>query len=235
MDSLLTDIGFMFDSHHCRSSRSFVFGETSLTLSCIDEDPGHVQSGHHLWPGASILAQYRKWWIVYMLVNNSVVVIQKENEQIKWQRPASVVELGAGCGLCGLLLYKLGVAENVILTDYDPGSLEILRENAMNNTDSRIRSNIVVEEVVWGQPFKFALPVDHSIIVIGSDLIYCPSVVRPLLATAHQLLLAGNKWSKFILVSSFNIGEVRLKMLPYYVILCRRLCIFFKRYVKNWE
>ena len=59
-DDCLTDVGFMFDSFHSRSTKEFVFDKFKLDIFCIDEDPGHVQSGQHLWPGASQLSLYCK-------------------------------------------------------------------------------------------------------------------------------------------------------------------------------
>jgi hypothetical protein len=49
--------------------------------------------------------------------------------------------------------------------------------------------------------------------ILGTDLLYCVDVVYPLLRSVSQLL--GNKNSVFVLVSSFDIGEVRLYTLLY--------------------
>ena len=56
----MLDVGFMFDAHHFRTTKSIMFenGNSEIFLRCIDEEPGHVQSGQHLWPGAYLLSKY---------------------------------------------------------------------------------------------------------------------------------------------------------------------------------
>jgi predicted nicotinamide N-methyase len=41
----------------------------------------------------------------------------------------SVLELGAGVGLAGLIASKLPGTKQVVLTDYDHGSLQLLKDN----------------------------------------------------------------------------------------------------------
>lgn len=59
-DDCLTDLGFMFDSYHSRDTKKISFEKFDISLHLIDEDPGHVQSGQHLWPGAFYLSSYCK-------------------------------------------------------------------------------------------------------------------------------------------------------------------------------
>jgi hypothetical protein len=59
-DDCLTDLGFMFDSCHSRATKTISFSKFDVSLRLIDEDPGHVQSGQHLWPGAFYLSTYCK-------------------------------------------------------------------------------------------------------------------------------------------------------------------------------
>ena len=53
---------------------------------------------------------------------------------------------------------------------------------------------------------------EGPVLVIGSDLLYCAGVVRPLMKTVHEILVTNNrsgdgKTGKFVLVSSFDTGE----------------------------
>lgn len=66
-DSLCA-VGFMFDASHAREESDFVISNSPLhfvRLRYIDEEPGHVQSGQHLWPAAADLAKYCEAYILY--------------------------------------------------------------------------------------------------------------------------------------------------------------------------
>ena len=131
-------IGFMFDAETSRSERRFSFpigggaapapapapapavGEEAslleVRLMCIDDDPGFVQSGHYIWPAASTMATF-------------LAAHWDRDYPADASRPLpTVVELGAGCGLAGLAAMHLGASE-VVFTDHDPKTLDLIREN----------------------------------------------------------------------------------------------------------
>lgn len=138
-----------------------------------------------------------------------------------------IVELGAGCGLCGLVCAKLidlsistrmyapSDEIRIILTDYDPGSLSLLGENIELNglkaaSDTTNRPVMVVEDLKWGdcvQSLKRrdTSESDNSVLVVGSDLIYCDAVIKPLFTTVHSTLSGRGR---FLLSFSFDIGNV---------------------------
>lgn len=141
-----------------------------------------------------------------------------------------IVELGAGCGLCGLVcakLLELSMSEGrripidgakIVLTDYDPGSLSLLTENIELNGftaafgTSGGRPELLVEDLKWGNSVKaLGDPENKSNagsplgLVVGSDLIYCDAVIQPLFTTVHKTL--GGR-GKFLLSFSFDIGNV---------------------------
>ncbi|KAJ3330162.1 hypothetical protein HDU93_000528 [Gonapodya sp. JEL0774] len=68
-----------------------------------------------------------------------------------FQSSVRVVEIGAGCGLNGLVAARLFPAiKEVVLTD-KPGSLDLLRHNARENFPSDCESGrIRVEDLQWG-------------------------------------------------------------------------------------
>jgi len=234
----LQSVGFLFDSCHARSTRKFDFGNgVEVNLRLIEGDPGHVQSGQYLWPAAHSAA-------LWLLEHSSEYIASTTTLSDAAQSPCSsssssskeqvaVVELGAGCGLAGLVASQLPFVSRCVLTDYDYGSLQLLRENAealMNSKKSRqqddsglasankeTETDIVVERVAWGErplPETISSCISGSseqqqvvVLVIGTDLIYCKEVISPLFTTV-AMLLGSSPSSFFVLVSSFAFGEL---------------------------
>lgn len=108
-----------------------------------------------------------------------------------------IVELGAGCGLAGISLYKHMCQAHrpctIVLTDYDPGSLKLLEENCQLNRyhcddqTSSSGTHISVTPLQWGQSVPEELH-DCVDLVIGSDLLYCVDIVSPLFSTVNSML-----------------------------------------------
>jgi len=121
-----------------------------------------------------------------------------------------LVELGAGCGLAGITATMLPNCVCAVLTDYDPGSMNILAENLKENRRANSPYSCV-ENVEWGSQLPSSL-ISHvqdygnTALIIGADLLYCTSVVKPLFQTVNDLL--NIKRGLFILASSFEVGQV---------------------------
>jgi len=215
-ESVETAMGFMFDSSHARATVTFTPpGCTApIRLRLIKGDPGHVQSGQYLWPAA----QHAAGWLL------------SSPQAQPWLQPEGsghcrlgVVELGAGCGLAGLALAQRAHVSAVVLTDYDYGSLELLRENAAlatagssdsdSDSDGSGKTVIVVEKLKWGPAALPPLIVSTvasvgALVVVGTDLVYSRDVVLPLLQTVRLLLalVTDGLPRSFILFSSFDIS-----------------------------
>jgi hypothetical protein len=113
------------------------------------------------------------------------------------------MELGSGCGLCGLVASKH--CRSVMLTDREPIALDLCRLNvALSGC-----KNVSVAKVLWGElegALEWSAP--RFDLVIGSDVLY-PSitlhVVRGLLQTARAYLgqrdNAGGQLAKRLLLS----------------------------------
>jgi predicted nicotinamide N-methyase len=203
-ENIDTGLSFMFMAAREKKMQSICIGGSSssspsnsmpqikLNITAIDDQPGSFQSGQYVWPAAETLANYlhEKWTDLWL---------RREDESEKL-----VVELGAGVGVagltCALLLQTLKEPGKVILTDYDPGCLEMIEKNISLNDIY----NAHVENCEWGPDQELTLYPGCCDLLLGSDLIYCKSVVRPLLRTVQALLKAGGM---FILVSSFDIHK----------------------------
>lgn len=120
--------------------------------------------GLYLWPSGIALAFYL--WSIRDTLPGS-----------------TILELGAGVGLPGLLAAKLGA--NVILSDSSefPGVLENLQFSCEENG---VQCCIV--DVKWGTEIQRPPQCD---LIIGADLFYESGTFEDLLATVRTLLLAG--------------------------------------------
>ena len=192
----MEEVGFMFDDAHSKCTKTVkVTGAISssfhfdVKVKMIGEDPGHVQSGQYLWPAAKYLA-------------NHICDV--------WTDLGSdrILELGAGCGLCGLTAARLPNTRTVVFTDYDPGSCKLLRENIEVNETTSSSSSCVVEDLTWGDDDKVKALLHkyggNFHLILGSDLIYSKDVIKPLLHTVSSALSTGGI---FVLASSFDIGN----------------------------
>lgn len=206
-EDFLNELGFMFESNRSTSSSRFDWilqsskRAISVTLESIDEEPGAVQSGHYLWPAAQLLVNY--------ITSHTIHEVPI----------ASMIELGAGCGLASLAALQIWQEslECCVVTDHDPSVLARARSNYestlqaimdASQTEEQLNAAIndiasipmVFEDLEWGgvdgtlPAVKKALlehtteHVDTADLVLGTDIIYCPSVVEPLFRTVAELL-----------------------------------------------
>ena len=94
-------VGFMFDSQQASelntyeypSPRTPLHSKVVVAVSSIGEDPGALISGHYLWPASQLMARW--------LLDNPEIVSGCDR----------AVELGAGCGLSGLVLGQIVMTE----------------------------------------------------------------------------------------------------------------------------
>lgn len=252
-DEDYASIGFMFDAEKSKVSLKFDFGEYGLiSLQSVGTDPGHLQSGHYLWPAAhsGALHLLGNWKIIThcifsgMDAVDSSVMSNRDAEQSL--RPdatleasfslssvsshtsntiSSVLELGAGCGLIGLICTRLQGVERVIITDYDFGCINIIDQNIATNvpptkTGVEEQSHLKgkdsselnrIEVVCRSQRFKWGESISHMEdmhcdLIVGSDLLYSVDICEPLFTTVNDLLTG--RQSMFVLITSFDIGKV---------------------------
>ncbi|SCZ97233.1 BZ3500_MvSof-1268-A1-R1_Chr4-2g07076 [Microbotryum saponariae] len=107
--------------------------------------------------------------------------------------PPTVVELGAGVGLVSLVAASLHSTIRVISTDVNPDVLVQLEQNVRNNgLDDRIRvSSLDWEDVNPSErvPTGVWAPEEYeSLLILGADIVYDPTLASYLAATLSVLL-----------------------------------------------
>lgn len=233
-EEIFSCAGYLFDSYQASQKATFSFSPSQgnlaaarrhksnicVTLECIDDIPGALQSGHYIWPASPALAQY---------IVDTYYTADLDEEKASIKR---IIELGAGCGLVSLCAYQVFTDSTLlVVTDHDPGTLKRAKSNfdSINNKETNGVTRLLFEDLSWCdsttyfQKFlngiqehsKDWLETDTSNddavkfdLILGSDLIYCQDIVRPLLTTVSFLLRKSNKGSKMILSQSFNYSEM---------------------------
>lgn len=189
-DEDLAAIGFLFDGAAKKDLVTHQVGDMDISVGAISGEPGAVQSGQYIWPAAPVLAN----WLAAHL--------GREGEGAG---PGGLcVELGAGCGLCGILCARLWHPRGeVVFTDWDPGTLRQVEENVGMQEPGSVRCRWRTELLEWGRPCGHVAAerwADGASLLIGSDLIYDLSVVAPLFASVGALLAADGE---FVMCQSF--------------------------------
>lgn len=122
-----------------------------------------TSTGLAVWSGAEVMAEH--------LAENPELVRHK-----------SVLELGAGLGLCGLVVHRLG-ATNVICSD---GDVDVLKRLRVNLKESGIGA---CPQLIWGKDLpKFEAVYGKFQVIIACDCGYISRSVMPMWETVNTLL-----------------------------------------------
>jgi predicted nicotinamide N-methyase len=154
---------------------------TIKTLEFVPEDIDQAAqfsntidiTGLMVWPASSFLCEY-------IIKNRKIFKKQK------------VVELGAGCGIGGLVAAKY--ASEVLITDGNELVMQAVRENIDKNPSRTC--NIRSLKLKWGQEDSSLM--QQFPIIIASDVVYKTEFFIALFNTVKNLLAPGSD-SKFIL------------------------------------
>ena len=129
---------------------------------------------------------------------DSAIVLARYLEHRQSSSCHSCVELGAGCGLPGIVLHALG-AKAVLLTDLED-NLPLLQRNMDANCshDGRAR----VEALRWGFPLPAQIecgaPYD---LIVATDVLYVLEAVVPLVET---LVALSNEKTEILIAAGRN-------------------------------
>jgi predicted nicotinamide N-methyase len=150
---------------------------------------------HQLWPAASLLSNFLEKQLNLIVPNPAT---------------KSLLELGAGIGLCGIVCSYLGF-KNVILTDL-PVAMDLLKENielneplrqnhfvvkneSPDSTKSSSSGSLISADVLsWGNNEELDLVMqkfEEPPLVIAADCVYWEHLFEPLFITVRELVARG--------------------------------------------
>lgn len=140
-----------------------------LTIECIHEENQFVEAfvSRVVWPSAKLLGEY------FCAPDRARLVQNKK-----------VLELGAGTGLCGIVLAKIGAAQ-VVMTDGCAVAVRVIENNIRHNEVDRVAC---AEQLTWGNTDARNTKYE---VCVGTDIVYEPEAVRPLMASVGALLAPG--------------------------------------------
>ncbi|KAH9469060.1 hypothetical protein MJO28_005424 [Puccinia striiformis f. sp. tritici] len=125
----------------------------------------------------------------YLILNQEDILRSTPDNQ---SQTTTIIELGSGTGLLGLLAYQLNPRNRVILSDFNQHVIDRLRSNLDLNFKEDERRNISVVNVDWNDHSKAGICHDEDwngrTIVLGSDLVYDPDLVPGLVTTIKHTL-----------------------------------------------
>jgi predicted nicotinamide N-methyase len=157
-----------------------VVDEIPLELLTLLRDYKAEISGRRIWPGSVVLA----------------LAISRPDFPIS-MACQSVLELGAGSGLVGLVAARLG-AERVVVSDGDQTSVDLAVGNFEDNGYSSVEGGpTVATRLLWGQgvhanAFKANAslsPANGFSIIVAADVMY-KAMLPPLLFQTIKMMLA---------------------------------------------
>ncbi|CAJ0573559.1 unnamed protein product, partial [Mesorhabditis spiculigera] len=113
------------------------------------------------------------------------------------QLSGNILELGAGCGLAGLSIAKSRSQANILLTDYHNDVLERLEANVQRNRLKNAQTRSLDWEDKDDRSFLQSYAPD---VIIASDVLYDPSLFKPLCETLVACFQASP--SAFAIIAS---------------------------------
>ena len=116
-------------------------------------------------------------------------------------RGRGVVELGAGCGLCGIVAARLCGASPVLMSDLADETMANMAHNlSLNGLAPPAASTLTLD---WRDKASFPPP---QPVVIGADLVYCREAVAPLASAIDALVAPGGAFL-YVCPETNRLGE----------------------------
>lgn len=173
------------NNDHCSdAANNLLLKQQSITIR--SEREYDKSTGMSIWKGSEIMYTY--------LRQHSDIIKDK-----------TVLELGAGCGLCGLVCALALQAKSVLISDGDCQVLTNLRHNVYvnglqlldgdNATGTTLsaaspKAMLSCPQLIWGKnhAIEFQEKYEMQDIIIATDCVYITQSVYPLFETVNELL-----------------------------------------------
>jgi len=170
--TLVTAVAQRCDTAERDDEWTYRFGTIDVVLRGVRRDLGQTltSTGLTLWSGADRLAEF---------------VFAHRGEYLAGK---SVVELGCGLGLVGILASKCG-ADPVVLTDGDASTVERLEDNVALNCPNTVGVHCL--QLDWSdRPSIEAIVTSHGRFdnVLAADVCYSDEAISPLFDAAARLI-----------------------------------------------
>jgi len=195
-------------------SYTFTYPNPSSDSDIVLELKGFHEDSEQIWNSTGLKLWRSSHYLCQHLVNEEAELLRDENNT-----NLRVLEVGSGLGRCGLLAHSLSHYNvTTVLTDGDTDTLKQLRQNVSKNT-SASDEKITCKQLLWGEQHarnylsQQSDEKKHFDLILGSDLIYVQSVIRPLFETVRTLLCTHEN-AKFLMAhcSRREGNEVELSM-----------------------
>lgn len=173
--------------------QSHRFGAIELRTADPDDERERQLFSHYVWNASIKLAE---------------LITSAEND---WNiERQSVLELGAGAGLSGIVATLAGGKE-VVMSDYPaPVVLANIKRNAVKAIPASLRSNWSVQGHEWGVFDQVALPQKHQFCrILAADCYWMPSEHLNLIRSMLHFLSLDTS-ARVFAVAGFHTGRAKL-------------------------
>jgi predicted nicotinamide N-methyase len=118
---------------------------------------------------------------------------KQKNNFIVNKRLGKTLEVGSGCGMLGLILASSGLCNEVIMTE-----TKDVMSNLLENVEYNVNSSVSVRQLRWDALKEDIHACQHDMnsddlnphtfdTIVGTDVIFSPSLVKPLLKTLRKM------------------------------------------------
>lgn len=174
------DVEFEFETIEIGSFALEITTISHLPIEMLmyNQSKGVEISGQKMWCGSLTV-------IDYVLRNRDVI------------KDRTVVELGAGTGVLGMICSKIG-CRKVILTDNDPRSITHMKQDCLHNS---VEAEVKVLD--WFSPEIESLELEKGeslteLCIVAGDVLYKRVLLQPFFATSRLLLEKRQQSSMFL-------------------------------------
>mmetsp|Transcript_18116 Transcript_18116/g.28424 ORF Transcript_18116/g.28424 Transcript_18116/m.28424 type:complete len:254 (-) Transcript_18116:166-927(-) len=159
--------------------------DDNVTIIIRSEKDYDKSTGMSVWTGSEVMYTY----------------LRRHLDAVKNKK---VLEIGAGCGLCGLVCRMALNAASVLITDGDHQVMKNIRYNAeeLNGLKLADDATISCPQLIWGKShaIKFAEQYGKQDVIVATDCLYITKSIHPLFETASELL---EKTGVFLFINSY--------------------------------